>query len=82
LDIPVERNDTIAFEAFIETDNFCCVLRFPLIVSCYKIVDSQTSSMGVENFGMSGVGSFYKVGVGVGVGHFTSDSATLLQTKV
>jgi len=25
------------------TDNSCCVPRFPLIVSCYKIVYSQTS---------------------------------------
>jgi len=28
---------------FIETENCCCAPRFPLIVSCYKNVDSQTS---------------------------------------
>jgi len=27
----------------IETENSCCVPRFPLIPSCYKIVDSQAS---------------------------------------
>jgi len=26
-----------------ETENSCCVPRFPLIASCYKIVDFQTS---------------------------------------
>jgi len=30
------------FETFIETEDSCCVPRFPLIASCYKIVDSQT----------------------------------------
>jgi len=38
-------NGTISFETFIETDNSCRVPRFPLIASCYKIVDSQTSFM-------------------------------------
>jgi len=43
--------------------------------NCYKIVDSQTlftlcRRAGVGNFG----------NVGVGFGHFTSDSATLLRT--
>jgi len=33
----------VSFEAFIETENSCCVPRFPLIASCYRIVDSQTS---------------------------------------
>jgi len=30
-------------ETFIERENSCCVPRFPLIASCYKFVDSQTS---------------------------------------
>jgi len=25
----------------IETKNYCCALRFPLISSCYNIADSQ-----------------------------------------
>jgi len=33
----------MSFETFVETDNSWCVPRFPLIVSCYKTVDSQTS---------------------------------------
>ena len=37
------KNDTISFETFMETENSCCVPRFPLIASCYRIVDSQTS---------------------------------------
>jgi len=28
-----------------ETENSCCVPRFPLIASSYKIVDNQTSFM-------------------------------------
>jgi len=36
---------TFSFETFIETENSCCAPRFPLIVSCYKIADSQTSFM-------------------------------------
>ena len=34
-------NDTISFEAFVDAENSCCVSRFPLIASCYKIIDSQ-----------------------------------------
>ena len=30
-----------SLETFIETENFCCAPRFPLIDSCNKIVDSQ-----------------------------------------
>jgi len=30
-------------ETFIETENYSCAPRFPLIASCYKFVDSQTS---------------------------------------
>ena len=37
------KNGTISFETFMETENSCCVPRFPLIASCYRIVDSQTS---------------------------------------
>jgi len=33
----------ISFESFIATKNSCRVPRFPLIASCYKIVNSQTS---------------------------------------
>jgi len=36
-------NDAISLETFVETENSCCVPRFPLIASCYKIVDSQSS---------------------------------------
>jgi len=36
-------NGTNSFETFIETENSCRVPRFPLIASCYKVVDSQTS---------------------------------------
>jgi len=50
--------------------NSCCVPQFPLIASCYKIVDSQTSFKlceGVRNFGKVRVGvrvrTFWKQGV-------------------
>ena len=36
-------NGTISFETFVETENSCCAPWFPLIVSCYKIDDNQTS---------------------------------------
>jgi len=55
-----------------------------LIASCYKIVDSFNHVMLKE----SGVGNFVKAGVrnfgevGVGVGHFASDSATLILTDM
>jgi len=32
-------------QTFIETDHSCCVPRFSLIATCYKIVESQTSFM-------------------------------------
>jgi len=35
-------NGTFSFEIFTEAEKFCCVPRFPLIASCYKIFDSQT----------------------------------------
>jgi len=38
-------NGTISCETFIETEDSCCAQWFPLIASCYKIVDSQTSLM-------------------------------------
>jgi len=44
-----------------------------LITICYKIVDSQTSFTLCEE-----VGKFWKLGVG----HFTSDSATLVEQEV
>jgi len=36
-------NGTIPLKTFIETENSCCVTRFPSIAGCYKIVDSWTS---------------------------------------
>jgi len=39
--VPVEM--VISSETLIETENSCWVPRFPLIASCYKIVNSQTS---------------------------------------
>ena len=36
-------NGTISYETFVETEISCCVPRYPLGVSCYKIIDSQTS---------------------------------------
>ena len=53
--------------------NSCCAPRFPFSASCYKILDSHISftlCWGVGNFGK----------VRVGVGHVTSDPATLLPT--
>jgi len=32
----------VYFETF-DTDNSCCVPQLPLITSCYKVVDIQTS---------------------------------------
>jgi len=37
-------NGTISYEIFIKTEFFCCLRRFPLIASCYKIADSQADS--------------------------------------
>ena len=59
--------------------NSRCAPRFPLFASCYKIIDSQisfTSCEWVRVGNPMGVGNFWKVGVGVT--HFTSDSATLV----
>jgi len=33
----------ISAETYVETENSCCAPRFPLIASCCKIFDSQTS---------------------------------------
>jgi len=61
-------NGAIFFETFTDTENSYCAPRFPLIVSCYRIVDSQTS------FTLrSRSRKIWKPGVG----HFTSDAATL-----
>jgi len=38
-------NGAISLETFIETENPCCAPRIPLIASCYKMVDCQTSFM-------------------------------------
>jgi len=61
-------------ETFIKTENSCRVSLFPLIASCYKIVDSQTSFKFCYGVG---VGNFGKVGVGC----FTFDRATLVVSK-
>ena len=66
---------TVSFEMFMQTEIYCCVPRFPLVASCYKIVNSQTSFM--LCYGV-GVGHFGKVGIGVG--HFNSNSVTLVST--
>ena len=39
LGIPVEMVQFIL--TLIETENSCCLPRFPLVTSCYKIVDSK-----------------------------------------
>ena len=39
------------FRNFIERESSCCAPRFPLIASCYKIVDSQTSFTLCEGVG-------------------------------
>jgi len=46
----------------------------------FAVVDSQTSFQLCKEVGVGKVGveKFWKLGVGVGVGHFTSDSATLV----
>jgi len=44
LGIPVEMPQFL-IQTFIETDHSCCVPRFSLIATCYKIVESQTSFM-------------------------------------
>ena len=72
-------NGTICFETFIETDNSCCCTTISIIVSRYKTANRQISLMlceGVRNFGKTGVGKFWKLGVG----HFTSNTATLFET--
>jgi len=53
----------------------CCVPRFPLILTA-QFHSLYVKESGVVNFGKVGFGNFGKVGVGVG--YFTSDSATLL----
>jgi len=67
------RNGTISFETFIETNNSCCAPRFPLIASCCKLLTAKFHSRYVEGSELeSRVVNFVKVG------HFTSDSATLI----
>ena len=55
-----------SFEIFVK--NSCCAPRFPLIARCYDIVNRQTTS--------------FTLCEGVGVGHFTSDSATLVSFSI
>ena len=65
LGIPVEM---VQFLTKLLLKQNSCAPRFPFSFRCYKIIVSQTSftlCRGVGNFGK------------VGVGHFTSDSATL-----
>jgi len=47
LGIPVESG-TITHETFVETKNSCCVSRFPLSVSCYKILVAKLHSLYVK----------------------------------
>ena len=64
LGIPVEMV-TFSFETFVETEISCCAPRFPLILTV-KFHSLYVKESGVGNFGK------------VGVGYFTSDSATLV----
>ena len=87
LAIPVE----ISFETFVETEVSCCVPRFPLILTAKCHSFDVESESGVGNFGKGGVGNigksesgfgnFGKGGVEVGVGYFTSNSATLVEVS-
>ena len=61
----------ISFETFVESEIYCCVPWFPLISA------AKFHSLYVKKSG-AGVGNFGKSESGVGVGYFTSDSATLL----
>ena len=60
---------------------FCCVPRFPLILTA-KFHSLYVKESAVGNFGKIRVGirsrKFWKVELESGVGYFTSDSATLL----
>ena len=63
--------------------NFCRNRGFLLCTTISIDFNSQISfpvcwGVGFGNFGKVGVGNFEKVEVGVGVGYFTSDSATLV----
>ena len=54
-----------------ETEISSCVPRFPLILTAkFHSLYVEESEVGVGNFGK------------VGIGYFTSDSATLVQTSV
>jgi len=71
------------FWNFLETDDSCCLPQFPLSASCYTIVDSQTFIYFIlkcQRFWKGGRRSRKFGKVGVGVGHYTSDSATLVAT--
>ena len=73
-------NGTITYETFVETENSCFVPRFPMSVRCCNILNCQNSftlceGVGVGNFGKIGVWHFVKLGVSVG--HFICDSATV-----
>ena len=86
------ENGSFSFKTFTETDNSCCVPRFPLSVSCYEILDSQLLSLYVKvsvseilerseseisERSESGVAVGNFGKVEVGVGQFTYDSPTL-----
>jgi len=73
----------------VETETSCCAPRFPLILTAkfhsLYVKESKSeilerSEYGSRKFWEVGVGNFGKVGVGVGVGYCTSDSATLVRT--
>ena len=80
LGIPI-WNGTMSFETFVETDISCCAPRFPLIltVKFHSLYVKESESEILES-PESGVGNFGKVGVGVGVRYFTSNSAALSAT--
>jgi len=69
LGIPV----AISLETFVETEISCCAPRFQLILTA-KFHSLYVKESEILQRSESGVGNFEKVGVG----YFTSDSATLL----
>ena len=71
-------NGTIYFETFIATENSCSVPRYPLIaIVATKLLTAKLHSCYAnESEPVDRVGNFGKIGVG----HLTSDSATLFET--
>jgi len=73
---------TISFETFVETGISCCVPRFLLILTAkfHSLYVKESESEILERSEL-GVGNFAKSESGIGVGYFTSDSATLVVTS-